>query len=274
MKPDDERLLPEDIRRIRMKLGLTQEQAGERIGGGRRAFSKYESGSVQPSAGVANYLRALDRYPHLMNADGGQARHRRPSMAQSPIEVSGEDVKLLSNEQFADLLRRLLQAEALDNDIPLDGIHVAHNITAPDGGEDARIFWEGGVDRTNFLPARKCQFQMKTGRVTPAIAGQEMTTRGQIKPMVREVIEAGGNYIMLSTQPQTGQGIDARELNIREAIRDAGLAVNDDQVAFKDGSQIADMGELAPVCRDVAFKDASGRDLSDRSPRAKDGADA
>ena len=239
MKPDDERLLPEDIRRIRMKLGLTQEQAGERIGGGRRAFSKYESGSVQPSAGVANYLRALDRYPHLMNADGGQARHRRPSMAQSPIEVSGEDVKLLSNEQFADLLRRLLQAEALDNDIPLDGIHVAHNITAPDGGEDARIFWEGGVDRTNFLPARKCQFQMKTGRVTPAIAGQEMTTRGQIKPMVREVIEAGGNYIMLSTQPQTGQGIDARELNIREAIRDAGLAVNDDQVAFKDGSQIA-----------------------------------
>ena len=239
MKIDDEKLLPEDIRRIRMELGLTQEQAGERIGGGRRAFSKYESGSVQPSAAVINFLRILDRNPHLMTEDGRHAGHNPRVLAQNPNEVSADDVRLLSNEQFADLLRRLLQAEALSNGISLDGVHVASNMTAPDGGEDARIFWDGGVERTVFLPSRTCRFQMKTGRVTPAIAGQEMTTRGEIKAMVRGVIEAGGNYVMLSTQPVTGQGIEARERKMREAIRDAGIAVNDDQVAFKDGSQIA-----------------------------------
>ena len=239
MRSDDEKFLPEDIRRIRLKLGLTQEEAGQRIGGGRRAFSKYESGAVQPSAAVTNFLDILDRNPHLITGQGRDVGHRPRALAQPPHEVSADDVRLLSDEQFADLLRRLLEAEALINDIPLDGVHVASNITAPDGGEDARIFWHGGVERTNFLPSRKCRFQMKTGRVTPSIAGNEVTTRGQIKPKIREVIEAGGNYIMLSTQLQTGQGIDARQLSIREAIRDAGLVVDDDQVTFMDGSQIA-----------------------------------
>lgn len=239
MNTNDEKLLPDDIRRIRMKLGLTQEQAGERIGGGRRAFSKYESGSVQPSTGVANFLRALDRNPQLMNADGGQANHRPTVMAQSPIEISDDDVRLLSSEQFADLLQRLLHVEALVNEIPMDGIHVASNLTASDGGEDARIFWEGSVERTNFLPSRQCQFQMKTGGITPAKAGQEMTRNGEVKSMIRDVVEAGGNYIMLSTVPLTQQQIQARERKIREALLGAGLAVNDDQVRFKDGSQIA-----------------------------------
>src|ERR1700761_6043492 len=33
--------LPEEIKRIRTKLGLTQETAGDLIGGGPRAFQKY-----------------------------------------------------------------------------------------------------------------------------------------------------------------------------------------------------------------------------------------
>ena len=37
-------LEPEEIKRIRKKLGLTQEAAGEIIGGGPRAFQKYEAG--------------------------------------------------------------------------------------------------------------------------------------------------------------------------------------------------------------------------------------
>jgi HTH-type transcriptional regulator/antitoxin MqsA len=44
-------LEPEDIRRIRKRLGLTQEAAGELIGGGPRAFEKYENGDLLPSRG-------------------------------------------------------------------------------------------------------------------------------------------------------------------------------------------------------------------------------
>ena len=239
MKSHDEKMQPEDIRRIRMKLGLTQEQAGERIGGGRRAFSKYESGAVQPSAAVENLLRIYEQHPELVNGEGGHSHQRLPAMAQSPFEISAGDVKTLTSAQFADLLRRLLHAEALANDLPEDGIHVASNITAPDGGEDGRIEWEGGPERTSFLPSRLCQFQMKAGPIGPARAGRDVTRRGELKPMIRSAIEADANYIMLSTQPYVEKEIEARERKIREAIRGSGVAIDDDQVAFKSGEQIA-----------------------------------
>jgi HTH-type transcriptional regulator/antitoxin MqsA len=54
---------PEDIRKIRQKLGLTQEQAGEWIGGGPRAFQKYEAGDLLPSRALASALALLDRDP-------------------------------------------------------------------------------------------------------------------------------------------------------------------------------------------------------------------
>jgi HTH-type transcriptional regulator/antitoxin MqsA len=59
-------LKPEDIRRIRKKLKLSQEKAGELIGGGPRAFQKYESGDVLPSRAISNALRLLDHDPSAL----------------------------------------------------------------------------------------------------------------------------------------------------------------------------------------------------------------
>lgn len=54
---------PEEIKRIRTKLGLTQEQAGELIGGGPRAFQKYEAGDLLPSRAIGSALALLDHDP-------------------------------------------------------------------------------------------------------------------------------------------------------------------------------------------------------------------
>jgi HTH-type transcriptional regulator/antitoxin MqsA len=49
LKARSEGLLePEEIKRIRKKLGLTQEVAGKVIGGGARAFQRYEAGDLLP----------------------------------------------------------------------------------------------------------------------------------------------------------------------------------------------------------------------------------
>jgi HTH-type transcriptional regulator / antitoxin MqsA len=56
-------LEPQEIRRIRKKLGLTQEQAGQLIGGGPRAFQKYETGDVLPSRAISSALVLLDHDP-------------------------------------------------------------------------------------------------------------------------------------------------------------------------------------------------------------------
>lgn len=51
------------VRRVRKRLGLTQEEAGRIIGGGRRAFQKYESGAVPPSDAAVGLIELLGRHP-------------------------------------------------------------------------------------------------------------------------------------------------------------------------------------------------------------------
>jgi len=63
----DNRLTSGDIRRIRKKLDLTQKQAGEIIGGGPNAFSRYETGKAYPTKGTENFLRLLNRHPELLD---------------------------------------------------------------------------------------------------------------------------------------------------------------------------------------------------------------
>ena len=68
LKASSEGLLePEEIRRIRKKLHLSQEQAGSLIGGGPRAFQKYESGDLLPSRAVSTALVLLDHNPAALS---------------------------------------------------------------------------------------------------------------------------------------------------------------------------------------------------------------
>ena len=60
-------LEPEQIRRIRKKLHLTQEAAGILIGGGPRAFQKYESGDLLPSRAISSALLLLDHDPEALS---------------------------------------------------------------------------------------------------------------------------------------------------------------------------------------------------------------
>ena len=67
LKARSEGLLePDEIRRIRKKLRLTQEAAGLVIGGGPRAFQKYESGDLLPSRAISSALILLDNDPNAL----------------------------------------------------------------------------------------------------------------------------------------------------------------------------------------------------------------
>lgn len=58
---------PEEIARIRQKLHLSQIAAGTILGGGKRAFQKYESGTILPSRSISNLLRILDADPDALD---------------------------------------------------------------------------------------------------------------------------------------------------------------------------------------------------------------
>ncbi|MDE2874312.1 MAG: type II toxin-antitoxin system MqsA family antitoxin [Gemmatimonadota bacterium] len=258
-KPNHE-MTPARIRTIRKRLNLTQEEAGKLLGGGARAFTKYESGTMRPRAAASNLLRVLEAHPGaawvLRGDDAPPPRPRAPS----PFDVQGEDLADLRAHQLHELLRRLLSVEAQANGIPLHGIHVSSNIAAADGGEDGRIAWQGGPEWTNFLPSRLCQFQLKAGEIAPSRAGREVVARGRVKPMVRAVLEDGGHYVLLCTRRYTQEKIAKREERIHAALADAGLVVPPDRIHFRDADKIAGWVNAHPsVGRWVQEKVGLGR---------------
>ena len=232
-------MTPDRIRAIRERLELTQEEAGALLGGGPRAFTKYESGSMRPRAAAISLLRVLEAHPEAVWVLRGNEAPPARSRAPSPFEVQGEDLEGLRPKQLHKLLRRLLSVEAQAHGIPHDGIHVPSNIAARDGGEDGRISWQGGRGRTEFLPSRLCQFQLKTGGIGPAKAGQEVVARGEVKPMVRSVLEQDGHYVMLCARRYTQPEIERREQAIHKALREAGLSVPPVRLSFRDADMIA-----------------------------------
>jgi HTH-type transcriptional regulator/antitoxin MqsA len=51
------------VRQARKQLKLSQEEAGRIIGGGKRAFQKYESGATPPSDAAVGLIELLIRHP-------------------------------------------------------------------------------------------------------------------------------------------------------------------------------------------------------------------
>ena len=233
-------LNPEEIRAIRESLGLSQVQAGELLGGGPRAFAKYEAGTIKPAASVVNLLRLLEADPAGMETLGGNVHKPMSDFSAGPFEVTGQHIEALNEDQLPNLLRRLLLAEAHTYGLPIDGIQVASNINIGDGGEDGRIKWDDGPERTQALPSRLCQFQLKAGSISSSQARKEvLTAAGGVKEMVRKVLSSGGNYILMCGHSYTEQQIQDRETAIRKALKENGVNVPDERVRFRDADQIA-----------------------------------
>jgi HTH-type transcriptional regulator/antitoxin MqsA len=76
-------LEPDEIKRIRKKLGLTQLVAGELIGGGPRAFQKYEMGDLLPSRAISSALMLLDRDPKALKVLEARQPKIRPEEGKS-----------------------------------------------------------------------------------------------------------------------------------------------------------------------------------------------
>ena len=245
-QPIRSKLSPSKIRSIRKRLGLTQAEAGEVLGGGPSGFAKYERGDVAPSGALNRLLRLVEADPNLIEVlRGGSLQPIVRSRGFAPFEVTGEHVTVMEAPTFANLLQRLLTAESTANALPKRRIHVASNLNAPDGGEDGRIEWEGGPEETPFLPCRRIVFQLKSRTISVRKAAQEVMrgSRNDVsrspKEQVESVLRDGGCYVVLCSRRYVHKEIQRREQSILDALRESGLSVRDSQVKFRDADEIA-----------------------------------
>lgn len=69
------------VKKVRLSLNLTQEEAGEIIGGGKRAFQKYESGKAPPSDAAVALIEILARHPDEVE----KIREMRRNIGVGPV---------------------------------------------------------------------------------------------------------------------------------------------------------------------------------------------
>ena len=153
------------------------------------------------------------------------------------FNVDPSQIEKLDSNQLVELLKKLLHAEAQNAGISLRGVSVPLQITIPDGGEDARISWQGGLEQTDYLPSRFCIFQSKATKAAnmgPAEWKKEVWTKfSQKKDAIRElndavkkVIAENGSYIGFTTAILVGSKKEARIKGIKEGIQEAGANPN------------------------------------------------
>jgi hypothetical protein len=145
------------------------------------------------------------------------------------FEVKAEDIGLLSPEKLQELLSRLISLEAAANALPNPYIHVSANINTADGGEDGRIKWQAGVDKTIYFPSRFVVFQCKAGDMPPSECKDEilrsektLLAPAQLKVNIETVLsDAEGSYVLFHSQMLNQKQIDERIRKFREALVDA-----------------------------------------------------
>ncbi|MGM3309727.1 hypothetical protein ACSQ6I_27715 [Anabaena sp. WFMT] len=173
------------------------------------------------------------------------------------FNISPSQIESLDSKELVELLKKLLHAEAQSSGICLRGVSVPLQITVPDGGEDARIMsWEGGFQKTDYLPSRFCIFQSKATDPQPKGWKEEVWTKDsrkkgatpKLNEAVTKVISERGSYIGFTSAVLIGSKYDRRIEGIKQGIQEAGA--NPAQLAaidIYDANKIADWVSQYPA---------------------------
>jgi hypothetical protein len=164
------------------------------------------------------------------------------------FEVSPSQIQNLDSKQLVEILRRLLHAEAQKAGISLRGVSVPLQITISDGGEDARISWQGGNDKTDYLTSRFSIFQSKATDPGPAGWKKEVWTKRsqkkgatpKLNDAVTKALSEHGSYIGFTSTALVGSKFDERIQSLKEGITEAGSDPNDlAEIDIYDANKIA-----------------------------------
>lgn len=238
-------LSPEEIKEIRERLGISQSEAGEKIGGGPKAFAKYETGKLKPSAAVIKFLLALKQHPYILTE-----KVEEPPLSESIITVQPKHITSLNETQFVELNEKLLYAEAFCYSLNDADIHTCRVTKAKDGGKDSSIKWKGAIKKTKFIPCQDSTFQIKATAFTPAKVAKELTDKSGLNPSIRSLIERGGSYIIFCSNDHVEDVCDKTKSEITNVLKSHGCNANAHQIHFYNASRIANWVNEYPAIAD------------------------
>src|SRR5688572_13345314 len=119
------------------------------------------------------------------------------------LEITGDDIAALSDEDLRTLVGLLCEAEMRRRKLPVSAVTWGGNQTAKDGGLDGRVALAAGTIIDGFVPRPDTGFQVKKSNMPRQAILKEMKPKGGLRPAIRELADASGAYIIVSSAGST-----------------------------------------------------------------------
>lgn len=162
------------------------------------------------------------------------------------FDITSEDISQLNDIDLRELVGRLCEAELVSRRLSPSAVTWGGNQTAADGGLDVRVALSAGVTIEGFIPQASTGFQVKKPDMPKGKIIAEMRPAGTIRPVIKELADKAGAYVIVSS---TGSTADSALCNRQNALREALEDVdNADQLHtdFYDRTRIATWVRLHP----------------------------
>lgn len=162
-----------------------------------------------------------------------------PATKSAMFDVTPDDIHQLNDIDLRELLGRLCEAELESQGHSAVAVTWGGNQAAPDGGLDVRVAMPPGEPIEGFIPRPSTGFQVKALDMRRAAILREMRPAGAIRPVIQELANQRGAYVIVSSRGSTSDSALRRRRDaLREALSDVD---NADQlhIDFYDRTRLA-----------------------------------
>jgi hypothetical protein len=138
------------------------------------------------------------------------------------LEITPHHIAELADDDLRTLIGLLCEAELARRGLPVSAVTWGGNQRAADGGLDVRVSLPAGSAVADFVPRPNTGFQVKCQDMPRAAILEEMRPSGALRPVIGELADASGAYVIASSQGSTADSaLRNRRLAMAEAV--AGL---------------------------------------------------
>jgi len=134
------------------------------------------------------------------------------------FDITPDDISQMNDIDLRELVGRLCEAELVSRGHSAAAVTWGGNQTAADGGLDVRVALSPDVFIEGFVPRRLTGFQVKKPDMPRAEIIAEMRPTTTIRPVIQELADEAGAYIIVSS---TGSTADSALRNRQNALREA-----------------------------------------------------
>ena len=134
------------------------------------------------------------------------------------FDVDPAMIIALGDEGLRELVRRLCAAELLRHSQPVSALTAGGHQNAPDGGIDVRVDLPASAPTLDFIKRPRTGFQVKLTAFGSADVKKEMCPKGTMRPVIAELGEVGGAYVIVSGKASYSDSVLAE---LRQVMADA-----------------------------------------------------